>query len=103
MARAARPDPPSRSVATAFSIRRLRVSGFLCALDSAHVLQLATVGQALVGGPGNRIGVQDAGEVRGFNHDTWLSIEFHIDVDLVSGHDTGRLPVGVAQAGSGHA
>jgi hypothetical protein len=51
------------------------------------VLPFAAVGQAVVGGAGDRIGVQGAGEIRGLDHDTGLRIDF--DFDLVAGHDTG--------------
>jgi hypothetical protein len=61
------------------------------------VLQLETVGQAIEGPAGDRIGAQSAGEVRGLDDDTGLGIELHIDLDLVAGHDTGGLPVGVAE------
>jgi len=60
------------------------------------VLPLVTVGQAVIGGAGDRIGVQGAGEVCGLGHDRGLGVEFHIDLDLVAGQDTGGLPVGVA-------
>jgi hypothetical protein len=47
----------------------------LCALDGAHVLPIATVGQAVIGGAGDRIGAEGAGEVRGLEHDTGLGIK----------------------------
>jgi hypothetical protein len=72
--------------------------GPLRALDSEHVLPLAAAGQAVAGGEGGRIGVQGAGEVRGLGHNTRLGIEFHLDLDLVAGHDTGGFSVGVAEA-----
>jgi hypothetical protein len=36
--------------------------------------------------------------VRWLDHNTGLGIDFHLDLDLVAGHDTGGLPVGVAEA-----
>jgi hypothetical protein len=73
LARAARPRADSwpRSMARAFSIRRARLD-LLRALDREHVLPFAAVGQAVVGGASDRIGVQGAGEVRGLNHNTGL-------------------------------
>jgi hypothetical protein len=50
------------------------------------------------GGTGGWVGVEGAGEVRGLDHDSGLGINFHVDLDLVAGHDTGGLPVGVAEA-----
>ena len=70
----------------------------LRALDSEHVLPLAAVGQAVVGGAGDRIGVQGAGEIRGLDHSTGRRIDFHLDVDAVAGYDTGGFSVGVAEA-----
>src|SRR5215475_2742736 len=54
--------------------------------------------QAVVGGAGDRIGVQGAGEVRGLGHGTGLGIELHVGFDLVAGHDADGLPVGGAEA-----
>ena len=59
---------------------------------------LAAVGQAVVGGAGDLIGVQGAGEVRGLDHSTGLCIDLHLDLDFVAGHDTGGFSVGVAEA-----
>jgi len=84
-------------MARAFSISRARL-GLLRALDSEHVLPLAAVGQAVVGGAGDRIGVQGAGEVRGLGHNTGLGSDFHFDLGLVAGRDTGGFSVGVAEA-----
>jgi hypothetical protein len=53
--------------------------------------------EPVVGGAGSRIGVQGAGEVRGLDHDRGLGVEFHLDLNLIAGHDAGGLPVGVAQ------
>jgi hypothetical protein len=53
------------------------------------VLSLAAVGQAVVGGAGDRIGVQRAGEVRGLDDNTGLGIDLHLGLDFVAGHDTG--------------
>jgi hypothetical protein len=53
--------------------------------------------EPVVGGAGGRIGVQGAGEVRGLDHYWGLGVEFHLDLNLIAGHDTGGLPVGVAQ------
>src|SRR4030095_1926734 len=77
------------------SCARLRL---LRALDSTYVLPLLTIGQAMVSGAGGRIGVQGAGEVRGLDHNTWLGVDVHLDLDLVTDRDTGGLPVCVAQA-----
>jgi hypothetical protein len=44
------------------------------------------------------LGVQGVGEVRGLDHDRGFSARFHVELDLVAGHDTGGLPVGVGQA-----
>jgi hypothetical protein len=85
-------------MARAFSISRMRVSGFFALSIVRTYSPLAAVGQAVVGGAGDRIGVQGAGEVRGLGHNTGLGIDFHLDLDLVAGHDTGGLPVGVAEA-----
>jgi hypothetical protein len=75
----------------------MRVAGFF-AFDCAHVLQLATVSQAVIDGAGDRIGVQGAGEVRGFDHDTGLGIKLHLDLDVVAAYYAGGLSVGVAEA-----
>ena len=53
--------------------------------------------EPVVAGAGGRIGVQGAGEVRGLDHYRGLGVEFHLDLNLIAGHDTGGLPVGVAQ------
>jgi hypothetical protein len=50
-----------------------------------------------VRGPGDRIGIQNAGEVRGLDHDP-ARYEFQIDLDLVAGRDSGGLLVGDAEA-----
>jgi hypothetical protein len=62
------------------------------------VRPLVAVGQAVVGGAGDRIGVQGAGEVPGLDHNTGLGIDFHLYFDRVAGHDAGGLSVGVAEA-----
>src|SRR5262249_33532174 len=54
--------------------------GLLRALDGAHVLPLAAVGQVVVGGAGSRIGVQGAGEVRGLGNNAGRGID--VDLDL---------------------
>jgi hypothetical protein len=72
--------------------------GLLRRLYSQHVLPFVTVGQAVIGGASDRIGVQGAGEVRGLDHHTRLGVEFHLDLDLVAGRDPGGLPVSVAEA-----
>lgn len=70
----------------------------LRALDSQHVLPLVAEGQAIVSGSGGWVGVQGPGEVRGLDHDRELGVILHVDLDLVAGHDAGRLAVRVAQA-----
>ena len=66
LARAARPPADSWycSIARAFSIRRTRVSAFALSIASTCCC-LRLAGQAVVGGAGDRVGVQGAGEVRG--------------------------------------
>jgi hypothetical protein len=71
--------------------------GFLRALDGSDMLALVAVSQAIIGGAGDRVGVQRAGEVRRGGHDPGLGIQFQFDLDLVAGHDSGGLPVGVTQ------
>src|SRR5262245_50726137 len=62
------------------------------------MLPFATVGQAVVSGAGDRIGVEGAREVRGLDHDPGLAIEFDLDLDLGADLHTGGAPVGVAEA-----
>lgn len=61
------------------------------------MLALVTVSEPVVGGTGGRIGVQGAGEVRRLDHDWGLGVEFHLDLNLIAGHDIGGPPAGVAQ------
>jgi hypothetical protein len=72
--------------------------GLLRALDRKHVLTLPAVGQPVVGGAGDWIGVEGADEIRRLDHNPRLGIDFHLDLDLIAGHDTGGLSVGVAEA-----
>jgi hypothetical protein len=72
--------------------------GFLCALDGAHVLPFATVGQAVIRGAGDWIGAEGAGEVRRLSHHTRLGIELQLDHDFVARLHTCCLSVGLAQA-----
>jgi hypothetical protein len=65
----------------------MRVSGF-CTIDSLHVLPLVAVGQAVVGGAGDQVAVQGAGEVRGLDHHTGSGIDFH--PDLAAGIERGQ-------------
>ena len=67
-----------------------RAPGVTPAVASMIVSQMSWVIASGIGaGRSGRIGVQGAGEVRGLDHDTGLGIEFHLDLDLVTGHDTG--------------
>src|ERR1700722_4975830 len=69
---------------------RFRLLG---AFDGEHVLALVAVGQAVVGGAGDRVGVQGPREVRWLCHHGGLGVIFDVDLDLVAGRDAGRLPV----------
>jgi hypothetical protein len=62
-------------VAVAFSIRRFRVSGFFALSMARMCSRLRPSGRALIGGAGDRIGAEGAGEVRGLEHDTGLGIK----------------------------
>ena len=85
-------------MANAFSIRRVRVSGFFALSIARTCSPFATVGQAVIGGAGDWIGAEGTGEVRGLDHDTGLGIKLELDLDVVAGHHTGGLSVGVAEA-----
>jgi hypothetical protein len=60
------------------------------------VLPFATIGQEVIRGPGDRIDAEGASEVHRLDDDTGIGIKLQLDLNLVAGHHTGGLPVGVA-------
>jgi hypothetical protein len=60
------------------------------------VLALLAVGQAFIGGTGDRVRVEGAGEVRRLHDDSRLGIKLDVDLDLVAGRDAGGLSVCLA-------
>src|SRR6266540_7286058 len=62
------------------------------------MLLLLADGQTVVGGSGDRVGVQGADEVLGLDDGHGLGVELDLDLDRVADGDTGSGPVGVAEA-----